>query len=251
MNLRLPHLPRIPEPWCGPIAKEMYWRVLQWRPVDSESGIPPPEAWNRIEVSVPTLCYPFQNDALTGSTPEFSPGLEYFEISFSPENPNRAPVHIEADDTDSQLRALPSGPGGACYLWAPGEWWIRCVSGGNGGAVATGRIPFQFVPVVDPMVLQAFLFSRGHIKAPTSQTFVIADGATTQILRVQDCLNGLVAFQVRTPANLTFRWRTPTGAGFLTINNLFEFSGPTLPLADAFISNALGSPQTVSAVYYH
>jgi hypothetical protein len=248
MNTRLPQLARYPDPWTGKAAKESTWRALTLANAESTEA----QAWTRIEVSLPTMIYPFRHDGLTGGVAAGAV-LEHLQVTYAPENPLRSPGHTETEGgaLAPALRAFPSLAGGACYLWSPGEWWVRVQEGGL-GLFGRGLIPFQFMPLPDPAWIEPFAFGRSSSRPPVLTTFSIAVAATAQVLSVQEALDGLRALQLSgLNTGLRFRWRRSTGGALiLPAAGIVTFAGETLPLADAYVTNTTAAIQTLGVAAY-
>lgn len=208
-------------PWTARGQFEMnlapYTRVLNGSKDDGDLY------WNRVEVSVPTLIWPYRNDALTTTG-----DLQSLVISYAFTRPATAARGIP----DNSL-IFPSMARGKCFLWSPGQWWVRVQ---HTGAKLDFQLPFNCVPIVDPTTLSVFDFDRYPQRAvDTTQTIGPPAGGATKILSVQEILGGVVAVQLQArQSNMQFAWETFNSTDFfrLNVNDVLVFGGSTLPLAD-------------------
>lgn len=244
MYPRAPVLPAYPAPWEGQAAKEPTWQILRLGGSEDLESI----SWNRVIVSMPTLIYPFRSDDMTGFP--VATDLGWLDVCYTPENPFReSSGHIEADTASFFLKAFPSMRGGACYLWAPGEWWVRCKCNHTGTGM---RIPFLFTPVPDRSFLEAYLLGFSSAQRPLHSSAAMLAGATAKLWSVQDLLSGVRAITFQIPnVGVHFRWGSTGAVAMIFGASIQTFSGATLALADGYFQNTTAANQTVRAILYH
>jgi hypothetical protein len=182
-----------------------------------------------VYVNTPGYLYPYRDDSLTGAGI-----LRFITINYSPVKP----ATVQAG-YPTIFRGFPSGPRGSCYLYEPGEWWIRIECGRAPGTVQS--LPFFFWPKIEGERDIFHDFSRWHSIEPLTQGTVVAAATAALLISTQEMLDGLVAFELitsQTGANSRYRWTdVVAGNQHFPITGHIRFFGETLQLADFHVFN--------------
>lgn len=208
--------------------------------------------WNRIEVSMPTLLYPYRDDGLNGDPATVD--LSWLSIQFTRgriDNGQVAPSSIGSRGPG----VFPAKRGGACYLWAPGVWWIRCRVGLDPTGGAT-KIGFTEIPDPQGTVLGYFNFDRMADRGEARRHSITGPGAPgVKVLSVQELLE-IHAVTIQAVGNaswLKFE-QDFTGAQFfqISLNSIpgITLEGATLPLADIWMQASGTSINVRLLIFY-
>lgn len=207
--------------------------------------------WNRVYFERPGVVVPHRNDFLTGTA-----DLRFITIRYAPRKPLTQEAGFSESDVDAGAfiwRGLGTGPCGTCYIWEPGEWYIY-VSCGQAVPASPTSLPFIFFPSVPELRATPSEWSRVTAHRPGFAGTLVAAGASTKLISVQELLDGVRGLELATNtagSNVRFRWvDVPGGNLYLPVASTLRFEGQFLPLADLWILNNGAGAITVQRAFY-